>query len=213
MTCEATHLSEILVDESGILDEKTDIRVEDRATPLRRSRQLCWLRLDSLESLRQLLLRDLIRLGLFREALHTFHESLHSDLLLADYAWRWWRRRYIFCAHQDYAILHELVLNSFGAVDTRNDRKRASVCVYMRVHEEFHYHYDRRVVYNKARSITTRLRTSLAVVVGNLLRTAGEFIFGWWYFTTTIVLVVVLVVMAGHIIQFLIDSARKYEGG
>lgn len=89
-----------------------------------------------------------------------------------------------------------------------NDRKRAAP---IRVHvcEEFNYHYDRDVIYNRY-TINVHLLTSLAVIVGDLLRTAGEFIFGWWY-VTTIFLTAVLVVMAGHIIQFLINPAGKYE--
>lgn len=54
------------------------------------------------------------------------------------------------------------------------------------------------------------LRTSLAVSVGNLFRTARELVFGRRYVTT--IVLVLLVMMASYVIQFLVNSARKYEG-
>lgn len=92
-----TYLGEILIDERRIFDEMTDVRVEDRTTPLGRGCQLGGLRFHGLESLGQFFLRDLVRLRLLGKPLHTFHERLHADLLFTYYARRGWRRWHIFC--------------------------------------------------------------------------------------------------------------------
>lgn len=52
--------------------------------------------------------------------------------------------------------------------------------------------------------------TSLSLTVGNLLGTAGELIFGRWH-VANIILDVLFVVMPGHVVQFLVNSAGKYE--
>lgn len=93
----STYLGEILIDERRILDEMTDVGVEDRAAPLGRGCQLGGLGLHGLESLGQFFLRDLIRFRFLGKPFHTFHERLHADLLFTYYARRGWRRRHVFC--------------------------------------------------------------------------------------------------------------------
>jgi len=93
----SAYLCEIFIDECRIFDEQTDVRIEERAAPLWRRCQFGRLRFDSLESLGQFFLCDLIGLGLLREAFHALHQSLHSDFLITDYAGRRRWRRWDIC--------------------------------------------------------------------------------------------------------------------
>lgn len=87
-----TYLGKVLVDEGGILDEMTNVRIKSGATSLRRCCQLSWLGFDSFKSFGQFFLRDLIRFRFFGQTFHPFHQSFNPDFLFADYAgWQWWR--------------------------------------------------------------------------------------------------------------------------
>lgn len=100
---------------------------------------------------------------------------------------------------------YEILSRDVRTIVNERGRPSAFRCVYAR---NFVIIID--VIYNRCARQRAHTHTSLAVAGGYLLRAAGEFIFGWRY-VTTIVLTVVLVVMAGHIIQFLVDSAGKHE--
>lgn len=117
---ERAALGEVLIDEAWVVDEEADVGVgRDGVVALGRGRQLGRLRLYGLEALRQLLGRDLVRLGALREVLHALHQRLDADLLLAEYRRRRRRRRQLIRrAGYDYPLgavgLRELGCRQIG---------------------------------------------------------------------------------------------------